>query len=283
MKRTVPSNLYKPQILSGQNQRQPLEVAQPGRHTHFDLPADRMSDWHAEGMLMSHFLNTMSIMAPPVERFIMSSTLYFQCRTDHPQIRQRVMDLMSQEAAHRRVHSHYNRLLGEAGLPAAQLERQVEKLLKTALSGRWVSPSFRLAVVLMLEHYAALMAQMTLDRPESINDSLSGFKQLWLWHAHEEVAHKSVAYDLWINAVGRGTKAYLLRTGAFVLVGIPAVITAMVIFTALLAAERSRRLDAHSVWRFLKAMLGPQGVFPTIAPGWLRYFLPNFHPDRQDI
>ncbi|RMO80336.1 hypothetical protein ALQ33_03910 [Pseudomonas syringae pv. philadelphi] len=281
MERFALKGLKTPQTLSKQEQSQPPKLTKPGRHTHFDLPADRVSDWHVQGVLMSHFLNTMSIMAPAVERFTMSSTMYFQRRTELSQLRPRVMELLSQEAAHRFEHTLYNRLLEAAGLPAAQLERQVEKLLNAALGGQWVSPSFRLAVVLMFEHHAALVSKMTLERPELLNGSVNAFKQLWLWHAREEVQHKSVAYDVWINAVGSGVKAYLLRIGAVVLAGLPTLVTALFIFTALLAAERNRRIDARCAWHFLKGFVGPKGVVPTIAPGWFRYLLPGFHPDKE--
>ncbi|MBD8186975.1 MULTISPECIES: metal-dependent hydrolase [Pseudomonas syringae group] len=254
-------------------------ISHTGSSSQFDLPADRVGDWHAQGVLITHFLNTFSVMAPAFERFIIVSARYYQSSITDPKLKEGLAGLFAQEAMHSREHRHYNRLLSQAGLPGRELERQCYRFLDYLLGGNRVAPSFRLAVALMFEHHTALASTVTLNNPALLEGSVPGYAQLWNWHAREENEHKSAAYDLWNSVIGRGVKPYLLRIGAVVLIGPPTFLMAVTVFTILLRADHKRRVDARAVWLFLKHMYGTEGLIANTAKLWFRYFLPDFHPD----
>ncbi|SHM90388.1 hypothetical protein SAMN05216593_104238 [Pseudomonas asturiensis] len=267
-----------------QGEAEVRQFATPASHTElssqFDLPADRVNDWHAHGALTTHFLNTFSVMAPAFERFIIASTRHYQSLITDSKLKERLAGLIAQEAMHSREHRQYNRLLDQAGLPGRELERQCYRFLDYLLGEHRVAPSFRLAVALMFEHHTALASTVTLNNPALLEGSVPGYAQLWNWHAREETEHKSAAYDLWNSVMGRGVKSYLLRTGALVLAGPPTLLMAVIVFTRLLKADRKRRVDARAVWLFLKHMYGTGGLIANTAKLWFKYFLPGFHPDR---
>ena len=70
--------------------------------------------------------------------------------------------------------------------------------IKTKISKRG-----QLASTVSLEHITAIFAEHLLTHPELLNSMHPHFKQLWTWHAIEEIEHKNVAMDT-INAIGGG-------------------------------------------------------------------------------
>ena len=97
-----------------------------------------------------------------------------------------------------------------AGLPATKLDNVVARLLN--LLRKILPKSWQLAHTIALEHYTAMLAGGMLSDPRHMGESEPGYRQVWTWHALEEIEHKSVAFDVY-EAVGGG---YLQRAVAMV-------------------------------------------------------------------
>ena len=128
-----------------------------------------------------------------------------------------------------------------------------------------------------LEHFTAMMAEMLLADDQVRADMDPSVRGLWVWHALEESEHKAVAFDVY-RAVGGG---YLVRTSVMLLT--------TAIFFAETAWVNAHFLSERGVllrpWRWLPGvwrLLGWPGHFRRLAPAWLSYFRPRFHPDDRD-
>jgi len=253
------------------------------RNMSFKLPVHRIRSWHPEGAAVSHFFNAMSLFFPVGERFFIASVRNYQHLVQDPDLQAAVRAFIGQEAMHGREHEAYNRALQGAGLPAEALERFVKRLLSGAQ--RIFSPAMQLSVTIALEHFTAILADQLLDNPDLLGDADEQFKQLWMWHAHEETEHKAVAYDVWslVGPPGLGKEAQ--RLVGMVIAG-TAFVALVGIYTAVLIEHDSRSNRGTSrtqAWADLVRFLGrPGGLLPRGIKPLFQYFRRGFHPWQHD-
>jgi predicted metal-dependent hydrolase len=250
------------------------------RDLRFTLPAERACDWHALGPYVTHFFNALSLMFPAGERYFIDSVRHYRDRIEDPVLKRQVLGFIGQEAMHTREHVHYNAALEAAGLPAAQLDKRIQKLLD--YGRRTLPPSIRLAQTVALEHYTAMLAGLLLDDDTRIASSAPVYAQLWMWHALEETEHKSVSFDVWNAVVEPGLKRYFMRTLTMLQVTVLFWTIAFSFHVRLLVADRHRGGHLRGLWLLLRFLFGRRGVFPNIALEWLRFFKPTFHPWDHD-
>jgi len=250
------------------------------RDVHPHLPASRIADWHVRGRHVTHFVNALSIFFPAGERFFMDSVRAYRDDVADPELKRAIAGFIGQEAMHTREHILYNRLMSEAGLPAAQLDNTVAKLLN--LLRRILPKSWQLAHTIALEHYTAMLAGGLLADPEQMGGSEPGYHQVWIWHALEETEHKAVAYDVWNTVMKPGLSRYLLRT--FTMLTTTATFWAMVFVfhVRLVMADRECRSKLRGFGGVMWFLWGKPGVLRRMIPEWFDYFRPGFHPWDHD-
>lgn len=249
------------------------------RDLHFRLKPSSVSDWHAQGPYVTHFINAMSISFPDGERFFIHTVRRFRDQITDPELQKAVAAFIGQEAMHGREHEAYNRLLAEAGLPAHELEDHFKKfidLLKSKLSA-----TAQLSVTIAQEHFTAIVAELVLTDPRLIAGADRRLSALWRWHALEETEHKAVAFDVYETVMGRGLKAYALRTSSMLLTTIG--------FFGLVLFYQQKLLKADVLthkWQelggFANFMFRAPALLPRLAQPWLSYFRPGFHPWDHD-
>ena len=222
----------------------------------------------------THFLNALSITFPHGERFFIDSVKNYQDRITDAEQQQAISTFVKQENWHRYAHQQYNLWLTMQGLPAEYLEELALKkieYIKTKISRRG-----QLASTVSLEHITAIFAEHLLTHPELLDSMHPHFRQLWTWHAIEEIEHKNVAMDT-INAVG-GSKLRL----------------SMILTTINFAWDITRNtivlLQADNQlwkWRTAKDAVGllfnsKNGFVTKLFSPWLGFMRKNFHPSQHD-
>lgn len=251
------------------------------RDVRFALPPDRACDWHTEGVPVTHFFNALSLLFPAGERFFMDSVRHYRDRIEDPELKKQVMGFIGQEAMHTREHVEYNDLLQAAELPAHKLDARLWWILNFAR--KILPPSLQLAQTVALEHYTAMLADLLLDdSSKRIEGSVEGYTQMWQWHALEETEHKAVSYDVWNAVIEPGLKRYLMRTGTMLFTTVLFWAIVFDYHLRLMSAHRRRHGKLRGMWRLVKFLYAPGGVFPGIALEWLRFFKPGFHPWDHD-
>jgi predicted metal-dependent hydrolase len=133
-----------------------------------------------------------------------------------------------------------------------------------------------------LEHYTAIMAKQMLEDPRTFEGADPAQRDLWRWHAIEEIEHKGVAYDTWLHATRDWSRWKRWKVKSIM----------MLIVTSRFWPKRVKGMlhllkqDGLTGWR-VKArivwfLLGRPGVLRTLFIPWLAFFMPGFHPWNED-
>ena len=264
--------------ISGLARKAQAAILPTRRDIRFDLPAEHIADWNKGSVHLSQFMNTLSIFFPVGERFFIDAVRQYRDRITDPELQKAVTAFIGQEAMHGREHEEYNELLFARVPEAAQVERFVFALLENL---KKLPPRMRLSATIALEHFTAILANELLTEPRVLENAEPRFARLWRWHALEETEHKAVAFDVWDTVMGRGTGAYLERTGGLVLATV--IFWSIAIPAYLAVIRREGRLTDLKGWRFFfQHSFTKVPFFPRLLRPYLDYFRRDFHPWDHD-
>jgi hypothetical protein len=133
-----------------------------------------------------------------------------------------------------------------------------------------------------LEHFTAILARQLLADPRHLEGADEETAALWRWHALEEIEHKGVAYDTWLNATRHWPRWKRWRLKLRVML----YVTRNFLVDRTAGALELMRQDGvtgpRAWWLLLGYLWVKPGMFRKIAGAWFRYFLPGFHPWNQD-
>ncbi|OUS28475.1 metal-dependent hydrolase [Gammaproteobacteria bacterium 45_16_T64] len=249
------------------------------RSIQFKLPANRITDWHRDGINVSQYMNTMSVFLPVGERFFIDSVRHFRDQIQDPELTKAVTAFIGQEAMHGREHEELNTLLEATNTPAKEQEAIVTGLLNF---GQKVLPKkHQLAVTIGLEHLTGLLADSLLRTPESVEGSEANYVAMWNWHALEETEHKAVAYDVYQAVMPDSLSSYAIRT--FWLVAATGVYFSLQYPFYIENVRREKALLDIGQWRSgLSFLWGKKGLKSQCVTGWFDWFRPGFHPWDHD-
>jgi predicted metal-dependent hydrolase len=232
--------------------------------------------WMNDDLHVTTFMSALSLLFPEGERFFVESVRDVQSRVTDPALRAQIAGFIGQEAMHAKAHRSLNALArARAGDVVDRLEDGLRVILKSVRKG--LRPEGRLAATCALEHFTAMMAERLLNDGEEQRVLHESVRGLWLWHALEESEHKAVAFDVYESIGGGYPRRALIMLGA------------TIIFYAELFHVHSRMLAAQGeLWNvrgWLRAthfLWVKPGMFRKLAPVWLDYFRPGFHPNDRD-
>jgi predicted metal-dependent hydrolase len=257
-----------------------IHVMPTRRDLNFNLPAERIGDWHPAGREISHFFNAMSLFFPDGERFFIHSVRYYRPRIEDPELNKAVTAFIGQEAMHGREHTECNDHLDRARLPATALQQKVQRLLEHVK--RRMPPRYQLAITIALEHLTAIMANSVLRDERVLAGAQTAYGRLWHWHALEETEHKAVAFDVWRAVTRPSLFNYLLR--CIVLISASTVFWALVILfhRRLVNADPLARAERGGIWKLIRFQWISPGALRHAVIDWFDYFRPGFHPWMHD-
>ena len=196
-----------------------------------------------------------------------------------PELAERIRRFVQQEINHSREHLALNRIAEAAGYDLAAIDRNVEEMI-AQLAGR--PKILDLASTMALEHYTAMMAHEFLAHPEHLAGSDPQVAELWRWHAIEEIEHKAVAYDTWLHATQGWSRARRWRVRAIMMLVVTRNFLGHRIRDTLALLAHDGITGPRALARLMTFLLIKPGVLRRIAPQWLAYFLPGFHPWNVD-
>ncbi len=231
-------------------------------------------DWFGGNVLATHRANALDLLFPAGESFFVASVVHYLPRITDSRLRARVRGFLGQESSHRHAHERALGMLEAQGYEIRAWLRSYERTAVKVLQG-WLPPSVRLSVTVALEHLTAAMAEVALTG-RLLDHVHPGMQRLLLWHAAEEIEHRSVAFDV-LAAVAPG---YLLRVLGLVLGGLMLwgwwrSATRMLLRQEVgydRARRRRERAELSRLRRDRRALL-------RAVEAYLR---PGFHPDERD-
>jgi predicted metal-dependent hydrolase len=250
------------------------EIYMPRRDIAFDFVGEADSDWFQGSAFCSAYCDALSSIFPVGERFFISSVQSQLPMIKDPALRAQIRDFSMQEAMHTREHEAYNAMLHGLGYDTASLEARISVVLDNVRH-----PASRLATTLAIEHITATLAHVVIANPKMFGRCPAAYRDFWTWHAIEEIEHKGVAYDVFLDFASfmRPWKRYLLRCIAMIRA---TWILHGVVLANLLHILKSRGLPVNYglVFPGFWYGIGSPGIYRKGLPYFLRFFIPGFHP-----
>ncbi len=236
------------------------------------------SRWWAGEPFGTAWHNALSATFPRGEAFFIEAVKAHRDGAN-PKLAAEIRAFVKQEINHTREHIAFNRLAQDAGYDIAAIDKRVEEMLAMTKDRPVI---INLAVTMALEHYTAMMAHEFLANPKHFADADPEVRNMWRWHAVEEVEHKGVAYDTYLHATRDWTnwKRWKLRSVMMLIVTLNFFRNRWNDSLELLAQDGITGWNAK--WGLFKYLAWEPGVVRRIFPAWLAYFRPGFHPWDHD-
>lgn len=263
--------------------RRPADLHITPREIRFDYydALARERYWHNHDPIWSHLINALQATFPEGELFFIDAARDAQkaLAAKGRRNEQREQDLrafMRQEALHGQQHRQWTEALVAIGYRRMAHYDAQERALCLWLR-RHFSARLRLAITAACEHYTASLAFFLAGvQPVLITESHKPFGELLLYHAMEEVEHKSVCFDLYQELSG----SYILRMVGMFLASID---LAFHIAVRLRYLMKTDGLWNRSNRRAIRRLLWTKGgIIRSLWPKIRTYLSPAFHPWQTD-
>jgi predicted metal-dependent hydrolase len=151
--------------------------------------------WFGGSPVATHLANGVGILFPAGERFFVRSVRHYMDRLDDdPKLKEDVRLFFGQEGRHANAHDRHIELLEAQGYGVRKFLALYERFAYRVIEPL-APPALRLAATVACEHFTAIMAENALARGllESAHPTM---RELYEWHAAEELEHKAVAFDV---------------------------------------------------------------------------------------
>lgn len=245
------------------------------RRNNFKFSEDINRYWCGNSPFKTHLLNSFTLFLPDVEQYLIRTVRQRLNSLDEPLLKQEALAFIGQEAQHSIQHTKFWDNLRASGYKIDTYLQMVQAVFFQVLEHRLSLP-LNLAIGAAGEHLTTLFAAVVLEE-DFLAEAEPNLRNLFEWHAAEELEHKSVVFDVLQNT----NSSYLLR-----LVGL--VVSHLLVFgflnlgLAMLLYQDKQLFDRH-VWQemfrfwFLKEKLLPRAWLNCLT-----YCQKNFHPSQTD-
>ncbi len=232
--------------------------------------------WLNGHRMATQLANGVNLLFPLGERFFVRSVRHYEkAIASDPVLLAQVKGFYGQEGRHAGTHEKHMEILRAQGFEIDRFLAIYKKIAFDVIEPL-APPSLRLSVTVALEHYTALLADNAL-RDGFLATADPTMKALLLWHAAEEIEHRSVAFDVLKHV----RPSYPLRVAGM------AVATGLLLgfWTAaalvLLQQDEALGPGAFGQWREI-GRRNPIGK-KVFARGIREYLTRDFHPSQNDL
>lgn len=238
----------------------------------FGIRAEAIRAQNDNATIDAAFFAAFSATFPDGEAFFVRSVRRFAHKVS-PKLAADVTAFATQEAHHAGEHRAFNAVAETCGFDLAPIAEDSRRHLAIAEKK---SPERRLATTLALEHFTAIFAREVLSNPQHLAFLDPQSRQMWRWHALEEIEHKAVAFNVFeaITAEWSPLRRWATRSWAL--------IDGLARVGAVMWRGMRRLQPQKSRWLLLAYLFVSPGPVRAIALDLLSFFRPGFHPNDHD-
>lgn len=230
--------------------------------------------WFGGNPWATHLANGLNLLFPLGERFFVRSVRHYLDHVDDPALLAQVKGFIGQEVRHGLEHERFFEILSAQGFRVDRFLAAYEALAFRGLE-RLAPPKLRLSATVALEHLTATMAETALTK-DLLQIAHPTMRDLFLWHAAEEIEHKAVAFDV----LQRVDDSYALRI-AGMLLAVSTLVPFWIASAVMLLAQ-----DDSVTWRELLAARRRAKAAghdrDDVGRAFLQYLRRDFHPSQVD-
>lgn len=237
---------------------------------------DLSGTWCNSSAVTSSIMEAISFVTPVLEKFFIRTVAEGLSGQRDSELGQRCRTFIREESLHSRVHGKLNAsLLKYLGRTPPGLAL-VESLLNAAQQR--LSLSGRLLVAAALEHYTAVLSKIYVAQETRLDIRCTFARELFALHAREELAHRSVVFDLWLTKGTAGRMARALTIFAILFIGS---IYVSVAVPWILYRKAGKRLT-HTLYALLGFVLNNRSDIASYSPlrELFSFIRRDYHPDE---
>lgn len=237
---------------------------------------DFSGNWCNQDAVATGLLESISLVTPLLEKFFVRTVAEAIAQPHETELRERCLAFIREESQHSRMHQKLNaRLHAYLGEHPAGV-RLLEFLLDAA--NRRLSLARRLLLTAALEHFSAVFSKtyVQLSGPLEINFEFA--RTLFFQHAHEELAHCSVVFDL-LNSSGGSSRLerfIVLLACAF------SGLLYLGIAVPWIVHRKAIRNYPETLWLLARALFSRRlyGEFIGVLPEFFSFVRKDYHPAK---
>ena len=235
------------------------------------FPSSIPKHWLGGSAFKTHLLNSFTLIFPTGEKYFIRSINKFRKEIQHPKLKEEMREFIKQETQHFIEHEKFFLNLNDQGYDIDVFVKLLDTVV-TKILEPFFSDKMNLAITSGLEHFTALLAEIGL-KYDFLSEADPIMKELFEWHAAEEIEHRSVAFDI-LQTIDDD---YILRAQGLILAyaflfGFSATATAYLI-------TKDKKITEPQIWKdMLDTFFFKESVAPKTLKIALRYLRPGFHP-----
>jgi predicted metal-dependent hydrolase len=254
-----------------------MQTSQPkARNIKFPFESGIPKAWLNKNLFQSHAGNGLTLIFPEGERFFIRSVRAYADQIQDPVLKKKVASFIAQEVQHGREHERVFDTLREQGFNLDKFLKPHYNLIYNKIEPI-LPKAVRLADTAALEHYTAAFAEYALKSGFLRDGAHPVMADLFHWHAAEEIEHKSVTYDVMMNA-GISYPTRVLG----MLIATPLLFTSWVGATLTLL-KQDPDVKALSLVQMVISSRKPLAeIMFHMSYAFFEYLMPGFHPSQRD-
>jgi uncharacterized protein len=249
------------------------------RHVNFQKETETPRNWLWGNYLTTHFLNSLHLIFPDGEKFFIRSVKDHEEFIKDPELKKRVKSFIAQEIIHGNEHKKFWSTLQKQGYDIDTFLNFYNESCYENLEV-WMK-KFRgskhgLAVTVALEHLTASLAEYAIVKKNELAGAHENLRTMLLWHAAEEIEHKSVAFDV-LKEVDPSYQTRMIgllhaicTLSFYTLVG-------FFFFMKQEVFDRKTKISIFEIWEFIVQLTE---LMQTMVKEISVYLKPDFHPDQ---
>ncbi|KOP22998.1 hypothetical protein AMR41_28355 [Hapalosiphon sp. MRB220] len=245
------------------------------RQMNFDFSEQTERYWCGNSHFRTHFFNSITLLFPDGEQFMLRTIKGQIKQINNLQLKQEASAFIGQEAQHSIQHENFWEILQQQGYELKTYLRFLRFILWN-ICENWLSIELKLAMIAGVENCTNVVAELVLEE-ELLAEAEPKLKELFEWHAAEEIEHKTVAYDVLQNV----TKSYPIRLLGM-LIGYTFVFGFLNLGLFMMLYQDKKLLN-FKVWQEMVQFLFIKEKFLfKVFLNSLEYLRKNFHPLQRD-
>ena len=264
-------------------QIRPINLTLIVRKVDYDYysPIKENKYWFENDPVKTHFFNAFQATFPEGEKLFIQAALdgasiLFKKGKMDDQFRLDLRNFIKQEALHSQQHIKWTNALIKLGYKKLKFYNGQLRQFRI-FAQKHIPTVLRLSITAAAEHYTASLAYLfTHIMPKNLIHFPPEFKGLLLYHAMEEIEHKSVCYDLYQNVSG----SYILRMFGFLFVTIDLIYNVYIRIRYLLKIDDNFGLKTHL--KLFILIFGKEGIVRGLLFRLKKFLKPSFHPWKTD-
>ena len=245
------------------------------RDIRFNVSRYATRNWLCGDPDQTAFVDGLSALLPEGERYFVKAVRHYQGSITDPDLRERVTRFVAQEANHSREHIDYNNGMRNLGYNVDVMEARLRAKLDITKS-----PLVRLAVTCCIEHFTTIFSDPVLRHSSYLERAPVTYREIWQWHALEELEHKAVPFDVFtfVTRDMPAWKRYVFRTAVMLKLTNNFIVQLYSNVRDIFHTD-GKKLTLLTWIRWLWKMAYNPGLVRRSLPNYFRYYLPGFHPE----